>query len=312
MAMMKAVRMHAFGGPEVLVYEDAPQPQAGPDEVLMQIHAAGVNPSDWKLREGQFGTQFKLPIIPGFDAVGVIQAVGGNVQDFRPGDAVVAYLSPFHSGSYAEYAVAKPVRFALKPDSLDMVTAAALPTAAMIAWEALFDVAGLSAGQTVLIHAAAGGVGAFATQLAKWKGAHVIGTASQAHLAFIQQQGADEAIDYRATPFETVTHDVDVVLDTIGGQTQERSWQVLKPGGFLVSLVQAPAEASAAAHQARGQMATLKVKPGLLTEISKLADEGILRPHVQTVLPLSEAHQAQAQSQAGHALGKIALQVATG
>src|SRR5437773_10379703 len=227
---MKAVQIHAFGGPEVLQYEDVPQPQPRPNEILVRVHAASVNPVDWKIREGHLSAT--LPMIMGIDFSGVVESVGNGVTKYRSGDAVFGQVAD-ESGGYAEYAVAMESDVARKPEELDHIRAAALPVAGLVPWQALFDTANLTAGQTVLIHGAAGGVGSFAVQFAKWKGARVLGTASGAHVEQVRQLGADQVIDYRKTKFEEVARDVDVVLDTIGGETQERSWRVLKPGGEI-------------------------------------------------------------------------------
>ena len=246
---MKAVQIHAFGGPDVLQYEDVLRPQPKANEILVRVHAAGVNPVDWKIREGYLSAA--LPMIMGIDFSGVVENVGAGVTKYRSGDAVFGQVAD-ESGSYAEYAVAMESDIARKPEGLDDIRAAALPVAGLVPWQALFDIANLTAGQKVLIHGAAGGVGGFAVQFAKWKGARVIGTASGAHVEQVRQLGADEVIDYRKTKFEEVAREVDMVLDTIGGETQERSWQVLKRGGVLASLVQEPSAKKAAAHGARG------------------------------------------------------------
>src|SRR5437899_7700252 len=246
---MKAVQIHAFGGPEVLQYEDVPQLKPRPNEILVRVHAAGVNPVDWKIREGFLSAT--LPLIMGIDVSGVVKSAGSGVTKYRPGDAVFGQVAE-ESGGYAEYAVAMESDVARKPEALDHIRAAALPVAGLVPWQALFDTANLTAGQTVLIHGAAGGVGSFAVQFAKWKGARVLGTASGAHVEQVRQLGADEVIDYRKTKFDEVARDVDVVLDTIGGETQESSWQVLKRGGVLASLVQPPSAEKAAVHAARG------------------------------------------------------------
>ena len=254
MESMKAVRIHNYGGPEVLKFEDAPAPQPGPGEVLVRIHAAAVNPVDWKVRAGRLKEriQYPLPLIPGWDFSGVVEATGPGVTRLKKGDEVYARPDIARNGAYAEYIVAKESEVAFKPKSVDHVQAAAIPLAALTAWQALFDTAGLKAGQKVLIHGAAGGVGSFAVQLAKRKGAHVIGTASGRNQSFLRELGVDEAIDYEKTGFEDVVHDVDVVLDTIGGDTQNRSWKVLKKGGILVSII-SPPSAEEAANMAFGK-----------------------------------------------------------
>src|SRR6185369_6723311 len=204
MATMKAVRIHSYGGPEVLVYEDAPRPEAAAGEVLIRVHAAGVNPLDWKVRAGyvQEWLQHQFPLIPGWDVAGIVEAVGRGVEQFRPGDAVYGLLDISKNGAYAEYVAAPARSLARKPATVDHVKAAAVPIAALTAWQALFDVARLAAGQTVLVHAAAGGVGHFAVQLAKWQGARVVGTASAANASFVKELGAAQVIDYQSTRFE--------------------------------------------------------------------------------------------------------------
>src|SRR5216683_2520023 len=239
MTTMKAVRIHTYGGPEVLRYEDAPRPVPAAGEVLIKIHAAAVNPVDWKVRAGHLKDMLKyqLPLIPGWDAAGVIEDVGAGVARLKRGDEVYTRPDISRDGTYAEYITVREPEVALKPKSLDHVHAAAIPLAALTAWQALFDAGGLSAGQRVLIHAAAGGVGSFAVQLAKWKGAYVIGTASAHNHEFLRGLGADETIDYTAVRFEDAVQDVDLVLDAMAGETQKRSWKTLKPGGILVSIL---------------------------------------------------------------------------
>jgi NADPH:quinone reductase-like Zn-dependent oxidoreductase len=304
--IMKAVQIHAYGGPEVLQYEDVAQPQPKPNEILVRVHAAGVNPVDWKIREGFLPAL--LPMIMGIDFSSVVERVGTGVTKYRVGDAVFGQVAD-ESGSYAEYAVAMESDVARKPEGLDHIRAAALPVASLTPWQALFDTANLATGQTVLIHGAAGGVGSFAVQFAKWKGARVIGTASGHHVEQVLRLGADDVIDYRKTKFEEVAHDVDVVLDTIGGETQERSWRVLKRGGVLVSLVQPPSDQKAAAYGARGFFIRQKPSGEQLAAIADLVAKGTVKVNVETVLPLSEARKAQELSKTGHSGGKIVLEV---
>jgi NADPH:quinone reductase-like Zn-dependent oxidoreductase len=303
---MKAVRIHANGGPEVLRYEDVPQPQPKANEILVRVHAAGVNPVDWKIREGIVPAT--LPMIMGVDFSGVVESVGSGVTNYRSGDALFGQVAD-GSGSYAEYALTMESYVAHKPEGLDHLRAAALPVAGLVAWQALFDAAKLASGQTVLIHGAAGGVGSFAVQFANSKGARVLGTASGDHAGQVRQLGADEVIDYRKTKFETIARDVDVVLDTIGGETQERSWKVLKRGGVLVSLVQPPPAEKAAAHGARGLLVFQKANGEQLAAIADLVVKGKVKVNVETVLPLQEARKAQQLSQSGHSGGKIVLEV---
>jgi NADPH:quinone reductase-like Zn-dependent oxidoreductase len=312
MENMKAVRIHNYGSPEVLKFEDAPRPTPGPGEVLVRIHAAAVNPVDWKIRKGYLKDriQYQLPFIPGWDFSGVVEATGPGVSRLKKGDEVYARPDIARNGAYAEYIVAKESEVALKPKTLDHVHAAAIPLAALTAWQALFDAAGLSANQKILIHGAAGGVGSFAVQLAKWKGAYVIGTASARNLSFLRELGVDEAIDYEKTRFEDAVRDVDVVFDTIGGDTQQRSWKVLKKGGILVSIISPPSAEEAAKYGVRPGYVFVQPNAAELTEIAKLVDSGKLKPVVETVLPLSEARRAQEMSETGHTRGKIVLKVA--
>jgi NADPH:quinone reductase-like Zn-dependent oxidoreductase len=309
MATMKAVRIHEYGGPEVLRYEDAPLPGVGPDEVLIQVRAASVNPVDWVMREGYFKEFLPLafPAILGRDVAGVIEAVGANVSHVKPGDVVMAWVDPSRAGAHAEYVAVPASQVAAKPQSVDALHAAAIPHAGLAAWQVLFDVAGLSAGQRVLIHAAAGGVGTFAVQLAKWKGAHVIGTASAHNLDFLRRLGVDEAIDYTVTRVDAVVRDVDVVVDTEGGETQQRSWGALKPGGILVGLYSPPSEEAANAHGVRHHYFGLQANPDELAELGGLVDAGHLKPILTTVLPLWEARSAFDFSQSRHTRGKIVL-----
>jgi NADPH:quinone reductase-like Zn-dependent oxidoreductase len=311
METMKAVRIHSYGGPEVLKYEEAPRPKSAPGEVLIRVHAAGVNPVDWKIRQGYFKgrVDYSLPLILGWDLSGVVEAAGSGVAGLQEGDEVYSRPDIARNGAYAEHIVVREKEVALKPKSIDHIHAAAIPLAALTAWQSLFDVAGLSAGQKVLIHAAAGGVGGFAVQLAKWKGAYVIGTASNRNQDFVRKLGADETIDYQATRFEDVVHDVDVVFDTIGGDTQKRSWKVLKKGGILVSILGPPSAEEATAHGVRQAAVFVQPSAMQLTELAKLVDSGRLRPIVETVLPLSEARHAHELSQAGHVRGKMVLKV---
>ncbi|HEY3376287.1 MAG TPA: NADP-dependent oxidoreductase [Armatimonadota bacterium] len=306
---MKAIRIHKFGGPEALTYEDVPEPQAGPGEIRIRVMAAGVNPVDWKVRSGTGGYQPALPLILGVDVAGVVDSVGAGVETFQVGDGVMAKTANAQGG-YAEYTVVNATQAARKPMSVSYVEAAAIPTAGLTAWQALFDTAGLAKGQTVLIHGAAGGVGSFAVQFAKWRGARVIGTASGDHLAFVLGLGADEVIDYKVQRFEEKAHDVDVVFDTIGGDTLERSWGVLKHGGFLVTIVGTIPPGAAEAHQVRAQSIRTTADGGELAQIAALIDEQKIKPVVTTELPLAEARAAQEMSETHHARGKIVLRVA--
>ncbi|HTL59167.1 MAG TPA: NADP-dependent oxidoreductase [Candidatus Limnocylindrales bacterium] len=307
-ATIKAVRIHSFGGPEVLRLEEVPRPEPNADELLVQVHAAGVNPVDWKIREGHLG-KIPLPSIMGSDFTGVVEALGPGVTEFRVGEPVFGTASD-ESGSYAEFALAPVTHVTEKPPELDHFQAAALPVAGLTAWQTLFDAGGLRGGQKVLIHAAAGGVGSFAVQFARWKGAYIIGTGSGRHLDFIRQLGVDEVVDYRTRRFEEVVRDADLVLDTIGGETQQRSWNALKRGGVLVSIVQPPSEALAAARGARGVFLRCDLaRRDQLAQIADLVVRGQVKVFIEAVLPLSEARKAQELSQSGHTQGKILLRI---
>ena len=304
--VMKAARIHSFGGPEVVAVEEVALPRPKPDEVLVRVHAAGVNPVDWKIREGHLGNG-PLPQTLGSDLSGVVEVPGSAVKDFRAGDAVFGTVSD-ESGSYAEYALATAAQVARKPASLDDVHAAALPIACLTAWQALFDHGHLQPGQKVLIHAAAGGVGGFAVQFAKFKEAHVIGTASAQSLEYVRSLGADEVIDYRSMRFEDAVSDVDLVIDTIGGETQTRSWKVLKRGGVLVSTVQPPDEKAAEQHGVRGLFMVCDLKRNdQLARIADLVVREQVKVKVETILPFTEARRGLDMSQSGHTHGKIVL-----
>lgn len=311
METMKAVRIHAYGGSEVLRYEDAPRPIPGNGEVLIRVHAAGVNPVDWKVRNGYLKDflSHALPLIPGWDVSGVVEESGPGGTAFENGDEVYSRPDLARDGAYAEYIVARESEVVKKPMSVDHVHAAAIPLAALTAWQTLIDAAELRAGQKVLIHAAAGGVGHFAVQLAKWKGAYVVGTASKHNHDFLRELGADDVIDYRTTRFEDVVGEVDVVLDAIGGETQKRSWKVLKKGGILVSIVDPPSEEEAAARDLRSAFVFISPSAEQLTEIAGLVDSGKLRAIVNHEFSLADARRAQEMSEAGHTRGKIVLAV---
>lgn len=311
METMQALRIHGYGGPEVLVLEEAPRPSPGEGELLVRIHAAAVNPVDWKIREGHLKDMLhhKLPLIMGWDMSGTVVETGHGATRFEAGDEVFSRPDIMRDGTYAEYIVVRETEVALKPKTLDHLHAAAIPLAATTAWQALFDAAGLSQGQKVLIHAASGGVGSFAVQLAKWKGAYVIGTASARNHDYLRSLGADEVVDYRAVRFEEAVRDVDVVFDTMGGETQERSWKVLKPGGILVSILSPPSAETAAAHGLRQTFVFMQPNAAELTAMAKLVDAGKLKVLVETIVPLAEAKRAQELNRMGHTRGKIVLKV---
>jgi NADPH:quinone reductase-like Zn-dependent oxidoreductase len=308
---MKAIRFHEYGGFEVLKYEDAPRPEPQPGEILIQVRAASVNPFDLALREGWLASMIplQLPAIAGVDVAGVVRATGEGVTDFSIGQDVYGFMSRY-SGAYAEYAVVTGETIAPKPQTLDYVQAASVPLAATAAWQTLFDVGGLKERQRVLVHGGAGGVGTFAVQLAKLKGAHVLAATVGQNVEYVQGLGADEVIDCDTTPFETVAHAVDVVLDLIGGETQQRSWGVLKAGGILVSLQEPPSQEVAAKYGVRAAFVTAQPSSGLLKELADLLDRGQIKPHVGKVFPLEQARQAQELKRGGHIQGKIVLKIA--
>jgi NADPH:quinone reductase-like Zn-dependent oxidoreductase len=310
-ATMKAVRVHEYGAPEVLRYEDAPRPVPGPGEVLVRIHAAAINPVDWKVRAGHMKgwLNYTLPMIPGWDFSGVVESADPD-SGWQPGNEVFGRPDISRDGTYAEYIAVRASEIAFKPNSIDHMHAAAIPLTALTAWQSLFDTANLSAGQRVLIHAASGGVGNFAVQLAKWKGAWVAGTASGRNQEFLRELGVDQPVNYETTRFEEVVREVDVVLDTMAGETRDRSWQTLKPGGILVSLLGAPPVEQAAAHGVRASGGLVQPNVVQLTEIAGLVDSGELKVFVDAVFPLAQADKAQELSETGHLRGKIVLRVA--
>ena len=311
MKTMKAVCIYSYGGPEVLVYEDAPRPHQGTGEVLVRVHAAGINPVDWKIREGHLKEMLKhtLPLVLGWDLSGVVADVGAGVTRLKVGDEVFSRPDIARDGAYAEFIVIKESEVALKPKTIDHIHAAALPLAGLTAWQTLIDAAGLSAGQRVLIHAAAGGVGTMAVQIAKGRGAYVIATASARNHDYLRDLGADEIVDYEAMRFDEMAEQMDVVLDTVGGETQERSWKVLKRGGILVSIVSPPSAEKAASLGVRSAFVFIKPDATQLAELATLVDAGKLKVNVATVLPLAEAKRAHQLSEGGHTCGKIVLQV---
>ena len=304
---MKAIVVHSSGGPDVLKYEDAPRPQPKDDEVLIRVMAAAVNPVDVFIREGR-SNQF--PLIPGMDVAGVVEQAGNTVTKFKPGAAVYAYLSFEEQGGYAEFAVAKQDHVALKPRSIDFEHAAAVPLAATTAWQALVEKAGLSAGQTVLIHGGSGGVGTFAVQIAKARGAKVIATASTANQDLLKELGVDQSIDYTTTMFEDVVKDVDVVLNAVRGDTLGRSYSVVKKGGIIVSITGQPDPGELQRHGIRGTGLGAHPDAKVLEELAKLIDAGKITPIVSAVMPLADVAKAHDQIASRHTRGKIVLKIA--
>ena len=304
---MKAIHIHGRGGPEHLVYEDAPQPHPGSGEVLVRVYATGIiaNELKWDVTYQTTTGSPRTGPIPGRDLSGEVEEVGPGVTALVKGMEVYAMLGYGRDGAEADYTLALPSELAPKPMTLDPVQAAAVPLSALTAWQALFDHAHLVAGQTVLIHGGAGGVGVFAVQLARWAGARVIATASARDRDFLLELGAEEVIDYTNTRFEEVIHGVDLVFDTVGGETLQRSWQVIKPGGMLVSIVSTPPPAAVRKEQ-DVRFAYFIVEPNRdeLIQIGQLIEAGQLRPIIDTVFPLAQARQAYEQATKGHTRGK--------
>lgn len=309
---MQAIHVHQYGGPEQLQLAESPRPVPEGGEVLVRIYAVGVLPAEWKMRQGLFErfNPARFPYIPGSAFSGVVEEVGTGVTRFREGQAVFGRTS---SGTYAEYATVPIDTLALKPLMVGFDEAATISGGATTAWVALFENGALQAGQHILIHGAAGGVGSYAVQLAKWKGAYVIGTASPRNIAFVRSLGADEVLDYTTEPFERRVHDVDLVLDTRGGDVLERSLDVVARGGAIVSLLEQPSQERARERGIRALKISVPSpfpNSALLQEIAQLIEAGRVNAVVSTTFPLHEARQAHELSQAGHGRGRIVLHIA--
>lgn len=302
---MQAIRFHDYGGPEVLVLEEAPRPQPQAGQVLVRVLAAGVNPADWKMRAGLFKAYgpMPLPSTPGMEGAGIIEAVGPDVTTFQPGQEVYGILM----GSYAQYALASVGAIQLKPAGLSFEEAATVPVGALTAWGAV-EAANVQTGQRVLVHGAAGGVGLYVVQLARWKGAHVIATASASNLDYVRSLGVETALDYNAAPFETLVSGLDAVIDTVGGNLAERSFKVLRPDGIYVTVAGRPAPD---AGQTEGVRATSagRADPSNLVQLSALLESKEIVPLVGTVFSLAQASQAHELSASGHGRGRIILKV---
>jgi NADPH:quinone reductase-like Zn-dependent oxidoreductase len=305
---MRVVRIHRFGASDVLSIDEIPLPEPKDDEILLRIAAASVNPVDFKIREGKFAPvdQSKLPFPMGRDASGVVERCGKSVTDVAVGDVLFA-MSGMGQGTYADCVILKPGEYAARPDSLDHAHAAAVPLAALTAWQGLFDHGGLGKGQRVLIHGAAGGVGHMAVQFARHAGAKVIVTASAKDLDFVRELGADQAIDYHGEPFEELVKDIDVVFDLIGGDTRERSFQVLRRGGILVSTVGEPSQEKAKEFGVRvvGYMAQSNMQQ--LAKVGKLIDDGEVRVNIAKHFTIEQAAAAQDFLENEHVRGKVVL-----
>jgi NADPH:quinone reductase-like Zn-dependent oxidoreductase len=307
---MKAVVAHEYGAPEVLKYEDAPRPEPKENELLVRVIACGVNPADPLVISGRLAKEFgtHLPLVPGYDVAGIVETAGAKVTKFKKGDAVYGYA--LFGGGWAEYAVLAENEAALKPKSATFVEAAAVPLAALTAWQSLVDTAKLSAGQTVLIHGGSGGVGSFAVQIAKARGAKVIATASTANQDLLKQLGVDVPIDYTKTKFEDVARDVDVVFDTVGRDVLARSYPLVKKGGIVTTIVSRPDPAQLEKYGIRGSSVWSHPDGNELAEITKLIESGKIKPVVGQVMPLTDAAKASQQAETHHTRGKIVLAIA--
>jgi NADPH:quinone reductase-like Zn-dependent oxidoreductase len=305
---MQAARVHEFGEFDMIRIEDAPVPELKPDQVLIHMRAGSVNPIDYKYVLGRLPTYGTLPFTLGWDGAGDVVAVGADVTDLAAGDAVYAVIM---GGAYAEYAAVPAAQTARKPRWLDYAQAAAMPVVGQSAWQALFRYGKLESGQKVLIHAAAGGVGHLAVQIAKWKGAYVVGTGSGANEAFVRGLGADDYVNYETTHFEDVVHDFDLVLDGVGGEILRRSYTVLRPGGIVVAVTTA-GEIKDEEAQAHGvQVARLRrsANRAEFDELTGLVDAGYVKPTVSAVYPLARIAEAFEHVRGGHTRGKVVLTI---
>jgi NADPH:quinone reductase-like Zn-dependent oxidoreductase len=304
---MLAIRFHEYGGPEKLVLERVPVPVPKDGEVLIKVHATAVNPYDWKVRTGIYKgySVTAFPVIPGAEASGIIESVGPGVETLKPGQNVYGIMY----NASAEYTVADEKMLYLKPRHMSHAEAATITIASQTAWAAVIDIAKLQPHQRILIHGAAGSVGLAAVRLAHWKKAYVMATAATQNIEFVSRMGADEVIDYTKHHFENRVHDADIVIDTIGGETQERSWQVLRKGGILVALVAAPPPGMAEKYGVTAAYRSGGTSEEGLRKIPDLVEQGILLPLVRKVFPLSEAGEAQLLSEQGHGRGKVVLEI---
>jgi len=307
---MKAIVVHQYGGPEVLKLEEVPVPQPKDTDVLLRVIASGVNPADPLIVSGKYAEKFgtHLPLTPGYDVAGIVVKVGKQVKTLKPGDAVYGYL--LFGGGWAEYCIANQFEVTHKPKSLAFTDAAAVPLAGLTAFQALAGFGNLQAGQTALIHGGSGGVGSFAVQLAKARGAKVIATASTANQDLLKELGADSAVDYTKQKFEDFAKDVDVVLDTVGGDTLARSYQLVKKDGNLATIVGKCDEDQARKYDIVCKSIWSHPDPGQLQAITILIDQGKIKPVVSQVLPLTDAAKAMTQAETHHTRGKMVLKIA--
>ena len=308
---MKAARVLHFGPPSVIENDDLPRPVPAAGQLLVRVRAAGVGPWDALVREGKSELHQPLPLILGSELSGTVEAIGAEVSGFKTGDEVYGATNDQFTGAYAEYALPLAKMMAQQPKTLNFIQAASAPVVSITAWQMLFDYAQVTAGQTVLIHGAAGNVGAYAVQLANQAGLRVVATAASADREYVRRLGAEKVVDYQAERFEESVTGVDVVLDTVGGETQQRSFRVLKPGGILVSVVSPVPEATQKRYGIRAAFFYVDVTTARLNKITELFDRGKLVTDVGTVLPLEEAHVAHEMlGGAPHKRGKIVLSIA--
>ena len=306
---MKAVRIHEYGNADKLRIEETPNLKPGNDQVLVKVRAAGVNPIDWKIRAGYMKQRMpvQFPLTMGQDFAGEVVERGKQVREFNTGQRVFG----FAQGTYSEYAVAPVSTIAAIPDSLSFEVAAALPTAGLTALQIIRDYVNAQPGMTILIHGAAGGVGSFATQIAKARGAKVIGTATGAEdIQYLKSIGTDQIIDFKQERFEEKVHDVDAVVDLVGGDTQKRSFAVLKKGSIIISTVQPVDESAAKQAGVRGQLIVMQRNASDLRELASLVEKGAVKPRLGRTLPFTEAKEAQEISEHGGSNGKLILKVA--
>jgi NADPH:quinone reductase-like Zn-dependent oxidoreductase len=308
---MKAIRIHSYGGRSVLSFEEAPIPEINPDDVLVRVVAASVNPVDWKIREGQLKdvVPHRLPLVLGYDFAGIIEAIGARVSHFKLGDKVYARPDIARDGAYAEYIAVRETEIALKPATISFAEAASLPLAGITAWEAIVTTGNVKPDENVLIHAASGGVGSLAVQIAKRRGAHVAATTSAKNRKLVETLGADLVIDYRSQNFADIVSRVDMVFDTVGGAVQDRSWATLRPGGILVSITDRPSPDKAGAHGVRSAFVFIQPNAEILRHLADMVDAGRLRPLIAAEFALKDVAKAHALSESGRAVGKIVLHV---
>lgn len=310
---MKTVRIHEYGNADVLRIEEIPVPQIASDELLIKIHAASINPLDWKVREGYMKDLHihTLPLTLGQDFSGIVEKVGSSVTGFKVGDDVFGRSSFYRDGTYAEFIEVKAKEVALMPKTITYDEAATIPLAGIVAWETLINKAKIKKNQRVLILGSSGGVGSLAIQIAKSKNCYVIGTTSHENLDFVKKLGADEVIDYTNQDFSDHLKDIEVVFDTIGGETQNNAFKVMRRGGILVSIASKPNQELAERYGVRAEYASTGPNAHILNELTSLIEKGQIRPVVDKVFRLEDVKQAQIYSQSGKARGKIVLEIAS-